>query len=188
MVELFWYKASTFAVTTNVITRVNNILFPFVWNPKTEYLARTTVTQSVSRGGLGVVDFKQKIAFLWSLWLCRYLSLSHGHLWSVYFDLSVSMVFPETTARSLFKRSVIPSYLIRRLPPFYASLIHHWVDLGGTLVAQQWVIPRPNLDPLPVAELTVRLSYSFLSCHQYVEHRAVEKFRALGIGVDWCHV
>lgn len=186
--SLFWYKASIFAVPANIITRINKLLFPFVWNRKTEYLARATVTQAVPCGGLGVVDFRRKVASLRSLWLRRYLSPDHDHSWTVYFDLSVSMVFPESTASSLFTRPVIPQYLIRKLPPFYASLLHTWVELGGTRVAQMWVIPRPNLDPLPVAELTARLTYSFLSCQHRAEHRAVEKFRALGIGVDWSHV
>lgn len=186
--SLFWYQASIFAVPALVITRINKLLFPFVWNRKTEYLARATVTQSVLHGGLGVVDFSRKVSSLRSLWLRRYLSPAHAHSWSVYFDLSVSLVFSTPTARSLFERPVIPKYLIRKLPPFYASLLYTWVELGGTGVAEMWVIPRPHLDPLPVSELTARLTYSFLSCHHRVEHRAVEKFRALGIGVEWGHV
>lgn len=42
------------------------------------------------------------------------------------------------------------------------------------------MIPRPNLDCLPVVDLTARLTYSLLSNQQLVELRAVSKFCAWG--------
>ena len=48
---------------------------------------------------------------------------------------------------SLFSGDNIPAYRIKRIPPFYASLVRTWVDLKGTRDGQQCIVPRPGLDP-----------------------------------------
>ena len=39
-------------------------LFPFVWSKKREWMARSSVIQPVSQGGLGIVDIAKKILSL----------------------------------------------------------------------------------------------------------------------------
>ena len=81
----FWYQATVFDVPKVVIHRINKILFPFVWNKKREWMARSSVTQSLTDGGLGVVDVARKISSLRVIWLRRFLSDQHRHPWSCFF-------------------------------------------------------------------------------------------------------
>ena len=57
--SLFWYHATVFDVPTIVITRINKLLFPFVWGKKREWMARTSVTQPLAAGGLGCGRVKE---------------------------------------------------------------------------------------------------------------------------------
>ena len=171
-----------------IVNRINKILFPFVWNKKKEWMARSSVTQPLTAGGLGVVDVSRKITSLRAVWLRRYLSGGVHRPWSSFFDYHVSLVFPNHDVASLFSGDNIPAYRIKRLPPFYASLVRTWVDLKGTRDGQQWIVPHPGLDPLPVEQISARFSYSLLSQYQHVEHRSVGKFHDLGIPVHWKEV
>ena len=45
-----------------VIHAINKIIFPFVWRKKCEWMARTSVTQPLSQGGLGIVDVSRKVS------------------------------------------------------------------------------------------------------------------------------
>ncbi len=100
----------------------------------------------------------------------------------------MSVVFSNTDVESLFARDTVPAYLIKRLPPFYASLVRTWVELKGTNDGGTWVIPRPGFDPLPVSEVTAKMTYSLLARYQHVEHRSVSKFHDLHLVVEWKHV
>jgi hypothetical protein len=181
----FRYQATIFDVPKLIVHRINKLLFPFVWNKKKEWMARSSVTQPLAAGGLGVVDVLRKISSLRAVWLRRYFSGPVHHPWSSFFEYHISSVFPNHDLASLFACDTIPAYRIKRLPPFYASLVRAWVDLKGTHDGQRWIVPRPGVDPLPIDQVSARISYSLLSQYQHVEHRSVVKFSDLGISVNW---
>jgi hypothetical protein len=151
-------------------------------------MAQTSVTQPLAVGGLGVVDITRKVSSLRAVWLRRFISLPGQHLWTCFFDHHVSLVFPHHDAIMLLSRDTIPVYLIKKLQPFYASLVATWVQLKGKCDAGLWVIPRPSVDPLPIDELTSSRCYSILSQYQHIDHRSLAEFRDLGIPVDWKRV
>ncbi len=148
-------------------------------------MARSSVTQALAVGGLGVVDVSRKIASLRTIWLRRFLSANNPHPWSCFFEYHVSMVFANQDVITVLSRNSIPAYLIKKLPPFYASILRTWVDLKGTRDGRLWVIPRPSSDPLPIGELSARSGYLLLSQYQHVDHRSLAKFRDWGFTVDW---
>jgi exonuclease III len=180
----FWYQATIFDMPKTVIFEVNKLLFPFVWNKKREWLARSSITQPVDRGGLGVVDVGRKVSSLRVIWIRRLLANSSGHPWMFFFNHHVQLVFHQDV-HSLFVRDTIPAYLVKRLPPFYSSLVRAWIDLKGTRVGGAWVVPRPRGVPVPTSEVSAKMGYSFLSDYQHVDHRAFAKFAQLSIPVDW---
>jgi exonuclease III len=186
--SLFWYQATIFDVPKTVITRINKILFPFVWSKKREWMARTSVTQPIRDGGLGVVDVARKVSSLRSIWIKRCLSSPTPHPWTSFFNHHVSNTFVNDDVMSLLGRDSVPAYKIKKLPPFYASVVRTWVDLKGCRIDNRWVIPRSDIDPLPIEELTARFTYLFLAKSNHVEHRSVAKFQDLGIPVVWNRV
>ena len=181
---ILWYQAQIFDVPKTVIFKINKILFPFVWGKKREWMARTSVIQPMVDGGLGVVDVSKKILSLHAVWLRRFLSNS-PHPWSVFFNYHVSLHFRHEAVADVLVHDPIPANLVKKLPPFYASLLCAWIDLKGNQNRGMWVIPRPSGDLLPVDELTAKVAYTFLLNHHHVE---LAKFHDLGLTVQWKHV
>ncbi len=69
--SIFWYQVTVFDMPKTIIHAINKILFPFVWRKKREWMARTSVTQPLSEGGLGIVDVSRKVASLRAVWWRR---------------------------------------------------------------------------------------------------------------------
>ncbi len=183
--SIFCYQATIFDMPRVVIKEINKILFPFVWGKKREWMARTSVTQSLCLGGLGVVDVARKVSSLRAVWFRRCLTID-PHLLTVFLEYYVDAIF-QCPLSALLEHDSIAAYR-NRLPPFYASLIRAWVSLRGCKVNGVWVIPRLSGDPLPVAQLTARFGYSVLSNYGHVDHRSLAKFRDLQVPVHWAQV
>ena len=62
--SLFWYLCSFLVMPDQVVTAVNANIFSFLWKKKPERLARVSVTQRTSHGGLGLIDMQRKIQSL----------------------------------------------------------------------------------------------------------------------------
>ena len=186
--SVFWYHATVFDVPKTVIAKINKTLFPFVWSKKREWMARSSVTQSLAAGGLGVVDVSRKIASLSTIWLRRFLSAANPHLWTCFFQYHVSMVFTNQDVTSVLARGSISTYLVKKLPLLYALIVRMWVDVKGMRDGRLWVIPRPSIDPLSIGELSAHSGYSLVSQYQHVNHRSLAKFRDWGFTVDWKRV
>ena len=69
--SIFWYLSSFLSMPDSTVSRINSRAYSFIWNKKREWLARTTVTQRPSQGGLGLVDLKRKISALHVMWICH---------------------------------------------------------------------------------------------------------------------
>jgi hypothetical protein len=160
--SIFWYQATLFDIPKTVIFRINKILFPFVWDKKREWMARSSVTQPLAQGGLGVVDAARKLLSLRAVWLRRYFS---PHPWLVFFDFYVSLHFGHPVP-DVLARAHIPAYLVKKLPSFYASVLRAWIALCGisddtfaTLVSRSMPCGRraPLHDGTRVREGTARV-------------------------------
>ena len=126
--SLFWYQATIFSVPKTVIHEINKRLFNFIWNKSREPIARTSIVQPRSRGGLGVINMTAKINSLRVIWLRRLLTETYAPPWPEMLAYHINKVFRQTTVE-LFQRDTIPAYLVRQLPKFYGSLISTWVEL-----------------------------------------------------------
>ena len=185
--SLFWYQTTVFDMPKTIIFKINKLLFPFVWNKKREWLARTSVIQPLHHGGLGVVDITSKLLSLRAVWLRRFFCHPH-HPWSSFFSYHIASTFSNQTVVQVLSRTRIPVYLINKLPPFYRGILSSWEQLKGASANNQWVIPRPHLDPIPLSDLTAHVSYTLLTAANRIDHRSVAKFRDLSIPVEWSQV
>ena len=147
--SLFWYQATVFDMPKTIIFRINKLLFPFVWNKKREWMARTSVIQPLHHGGLGVVDITSKLLSLHAVSLRRFFCHPY-HPRSSFFSYHIASAFSNQTVVQVLTRTRIPVYLINKLPPLYRGILSSWVQLKGASANNQWVIPRPNLDPIPL--------------------------------------
>lgn len=184
--SLFWYQATIFHIPKSVINKINQLLFPFVWGKKREWLRRSSVCQPLSSGGLGVVDVVRKLASLRAGWLRRFFTLP-AHPWTSFFHYFVFKIF-SVRVEALLVQDSIPVYRVNKLPSFYASLLHLWVALQPSNASGQWLIPNPVGMDIEILKVSSKLIYQVLSAQQHVDHRALAKFRHWDIPVHWNNV
>ena len=69
----FWYLASFLTMSPTVKKAVSSTAFSFIWNGKRERerVARSSLTQPSSSGGLNVVDLNNKISAFHAIWVRR---------------------------------------------------------------------------------------------------------------------
>ena len=180
----FWYQGTIFDMPKVVVHSINKILFPFIWNKSREPIARSSAVAPRLRGGLGVVHVGTKILSLRAIWLRRLLLSQYTIPWHAIFSHHISKVFKQDLD-TFFARESTPAYLIKRLPKFYQSMIHTWMQLKGRREGTSWLVRNHNTVPLPLAEVTASKTYSVLLESSLAPHKAIEKFNVMQIDVHW---
>ena len=126
----FWYLASFSCMPSDTIKAINSRLFSFIWQCKREWLARSSVVQPSSQGGLGVVDISWKIQSFHVLWVRRLLEhdLFHGPISSVviFRSLSPAPAWTESCPYHLDLSALLIPYR-----PFTAQSCHHGLPCPG---------------------------------------------------------
>ena len=69
----FWYLSSIACLPSTILQAINTRIFSFIWNQKREWLARSSITQRSSQGGLSLIDVQRKV-------LSLYIDLARHHL------------------------------------------------------------------------------------------------------------
>ena len=116
--SLFWYLASFSCIPPDILTAINTRVFSFIWQKKREWLARSSVTQRCSLGGLGLVDVQRKINSLHALWVRRLVE--HEHLpWVYFFRRHLTIAFSGCSLDRILLLPSAPKCALAALPPFY---------------------------------------------------------------------
>ena len=182
--SLFWYQATIFDLPKTVAHAVNKLLFPFIWNKHREPIARSSAVAPRHQGGLGVVHVGTKILSLRVIWIRRLLTSRYTVPWPALFSFHLQRVFKQNLV-TFFSRDTIPAYLIKKLPKFYQSVVHTWVQLKGRCEDNTWLVGHNDATSIPLAELTARCTYSVLLNSALAPHKAIEKFSTQQIQVHW---
>ena len=182
--SLFWYLASFICIPDQVIRNINSRLFSFVWKRKQEWLARSSVTQQSSRGGLGIVDVPRKVASLHVLWVRR-LVYSPDLPWFYFFRYFLRRAFAGRPLQQILLILSPSCTSMALLPPFYRSVMHSWFRLSRTFDAGEIVLRGHGSSSCPLKSLSARFAYQAFSQMDRTEHRCVEKFRSWGLTVHW---
>ena len=182
--SIFWYQATIFDMPKPVVHKVNKILFPFIWNKKKEPIARSSAVAPRPRGGLGVVHVATKLLSLRAIWLRRLLLSMYTVPWPPLLAFHVRDIFQQDLD-TFFSRENIPAYLIKKLPKFYQSMVHTWMQLKGRREANSWLVGHSNIVPIPLAELTAKRTYSVLLEFSLTPHKAIAKFSEMQLKVHW---
>ena len=182
--SLFWYLAPFICIPDQVIRNINGRDFSFVWKRKQEWLARSSVSQHSSRGGLGIVDAPRKVASLHVLWVRRLVD-SPDLPWFYFFRYFLRRAFPGRPLQQILLILSPSSTSMDLLPPFYRSVMHSWFRLSCTFDAGEIVLRGHGTSSCPLKSLSARLAYQAFSHMDRTEHRCVEKFRSWGLTVHW---
>ncbi|XP_046856058.1 uncharacterized protein LOC124449151 [Xenia sp. Carnegie-2017] len=182
--SIFWYQATIFDMPKTVVHAVNKLLFPFLWKKNKEPIARSSAVAPRLQGGLGVVHVGTKLLSLRTIWLRRLLLTRNTVPWPVLFTHHIGQVFKQDL-NTFFARVTTPAYLIKRLPKFYQSVVHTWLQLKGRHENDSWLVGHADTAPIPLAELTAKRTYSVLLKNVLAPHKAIGKFAAQQIVVHW---
>jgi hypothetical protein len=183
----FWYLASFLCLPDVEVKRINAQVFSFVWQKKREWLARTSVTQRISQGGLGVVDVTRKVGSLHVMWVRRLLdNPDHPCIW--FFQRSLRVAFAGRKLEQILLLPTPCQFDMNLLPPFYRSVMRTWFRFSRRLENGHILIQGPGTSSCSLGDLTASVAYRYLSHLDKSEHRCVGKYRDRGITVDWSSV
>ena len=176
-VSLFWYLASVEVMPKLVINNLNKLIFSFVWSKAYEPIRRTSLYLPPKDGGLGIVNVSLKISSLHALWMVRFL-LQPKEGWQSFFNyyLRSCLRIPDGTSTFDFlKQNRLVDLHIKKLPPFYSSVVSSWKSLQCIVDNDEWFLPTTPT-PTRLADITARKIYRHLLLSDPLPHRCIDKF------------
>ena len=179
----FWYLASFRCIPDTVVSAIKQRLFPFVWQKKREWLARSSLTQPLSRGGLAVVDVNRKVQSLHVMWVSR-LVANPDLPWFYFFRHHLHRAFVGRRLDQILLLTSPSQTAMGLLPPFYRSIMESWFRLPRSLDNGVIVI-HGFRSVCPVHDLSARFAYRELSRLDSTEHRCVQRYRSWNLAIDW---
>ena len=185
--SILWYLASFSCLPAGVIKQINSAVFSFIWQRKSEWLARSSVTQRPALGGLGVVDIPRKVKSLHVLWIKR-LTLHPDLPWTSFFRMYLRRAFPGRSTLQIFSLPSPPVYAMQALPPFYRSVMEAWFSLSRERVNDEFVISGGQNASCQLSSLSAKFVYDALSAQARTRHRCVERYRGWGLQCEWPNV
>ena len=130
------YLATVLPVPNWVLTKLNNLIWPFIWGSRIETVSRQSCHQPFSKGGLGIVNFivKSQALKLASVILSITSCDSKAFYFVKYlFGNRLASFRPEWRC---LRDNATPSALL--LTPFYTACLKALNSLCGILSRQDW--------------------------------------------------
>ena len=144
-----WYTASVYPMPEWVHTRVNTALYDFLWNSKTEQVARTTCQLPLARGGLAVVPPQEKARALKLRWVPCIGDPTCDSKWVYFARFWIGLTLSRKTKSWSFLRSnSVPKYIGGSPPLHYQHILT--------------AIDRLNLDLSLLPDYNVKTFYAKL--------------------------
>ena len=185
--SLFWYLSSYSWLPPYVLKTINSRVFTFVWQKKHKWLARSSVVQRCSQGGLGLVYMQQEIQSLHVLWLRRLIQ--HEYLpWAFFFRRYLTIAFAGCSLHQILLLSSASKSALDDLQSFYRSVVASWFALLQQLQNGKIVIGFPGASFCALRSVTASFVDSLLRTPQRTQHRCMEKYQSMGLQVDRNHV
>ena len=175
-----WYLSSVAPLRPDIISRVNQLAFRFIWNNHGEWLQRSSVCLPLRSGGLGMVHVDSKLASLHVMWVKRFL-VGPAHPCKSFFRHFLRRAFLAEPVDRIFLLQAVGQSTLRQLPRFYQSVLQAWLRIGTvTRHVHSWSI-NSGSSAIDLAQLTSKIAYRLL---RPVRHpRCLTTFASFH--VDW---
>lgn len=182
--SLFWYLAGFVYLPPDVALKINQTIYPFIWNKKRDPVRRSSLIQRPNQGGLGVTDVNAKVSSLLVMWIKRYLCTPRMP-WSAFFEHHLRRAFPGLTIHEILLLPGATHRDLKELPPFYRSVLSSWFQFPRQLTNGTIEILTSRGSPIPITNFHTKWAYRILLSLRHVEHRCLAKYRDWGFDVDW---
>ena len=184
--SLFWYLASFLAMPRHIADDINTRIFSFVWRRRRERLARSSVMQRISHGGLNLVDLGRKVSAFHCIWVRRLVQDAH-HPSTFFFKHFLRVAFAGCSVDQILLLPAPSQTALNLLPPFYRSVMVSWYQLSRRMENGTIFVEGPNTS-CPLSSLTVRFVYRQLLRLHCPVHRCVDRYCSWDIVVEWATV
>ncbi len=160
------YLCTIFPIPRDILSRINTIIFKFLWSGKNELVRRETVFQPISNGGLFLVNMQIKSQALLLNSLSKITDKNATAKWVFLARYWIGRSLSKyATLWSFLRSNLVPNSLYR--PPIYDSLL--------SLVNRF----RNRTDSMIKDNFTARNNHLLILKHQTVEPRSQDLWRVL---------
>ena len=153
----FWYLASFLTMSSTVKKAVSSTAFSFIWNGKCERVARSSLTQPSSSGGLNVVDLNNKTSAFHVIWVRR-LAQAPDHPSFFFSSRALRVAFAGRSLQQILLLPAPSPTAMNLLPPFFCSVMLAWFRLSRRLENGNIVVDGSG-SVVPLASLSICFAY-----------------------------
>ena len=126
--SLFWYLAKVFIVPKWVATSFDRLIWPFLWNGKTETVKQSVLYNPLPKGGLRMIHFRTKCKSLLVSNLSPFLESSRKCKWHYFAQYYLGRRLASLNTRwASFASNLIPNALL--LPVFYKDSLDALIEI-----------------------------------------------------------
>ena len=130
------YLSAVLCVPKWVISKVNNLVWPFLWGSRIETVSRMTCHQSLGKGGLGIFNFQTKSdSFKLASLICNLEDRESKSFFLTKYFLGSRLASCRPEWHSLCNNST-PS--TQNLTPYYEKCFSVLTTLRGIISRQEW--------------------------------------------------
>jgi len=129
------YCATSLVVPENIIVKLNNLFYNFLWSGKRDKIKRTVVIAEYEKGGLGMVDVKSQIEALHASIIRRLMDNTSGD-WKLIPRMYLNSLGNDFLILKMHFKNSSDSPCLKHIPLYYRKVILSWHKAGGGNVSE----------------------------------------------------
>ena len=126
------------------VTKMNTIMYHFIWSARMDKVKRATLINKIEKGGLKMIDLETMIQSQRIIWIKRFFKLTNDASWTFYMQYKCSKIGIQP--KDLLKCNLNPENLCITWPLFYHQMLFSWFHFkADTSMLSPWNIRRNTI-------------------------------------------
>ena len=117
-----YYAASVLHVPDDIVTKINDLIFKFIWNKK-EHVKRKVIIQDLKDGGLKMPEFRNKVKAMKIMWIKR---LAKDEKWSLISKTILNLPMPWS---QFVRCKSSEKYVVHQNNKFYRQILEYYYEI-----------------------------------------------------------
>ena len=139
------YTAHVILCPISVLTKIDKLMFDFLWGSPAVRVKRSYVTQDISTGGLNMIELKHHFNSIKIKWICRFIDDSQGK-WKCFFEYWFEKI---GGVQVILNCRCDPKFILTKmqlLPAFYRDIIYMYFLYKENIFAKKDNVLKENID------------------------------------------
>ena len=181
-----WYLLTVFVLPTSIVNQINRLLGSFIRDNKTPLVARSTLELRRHQGGFGLYNVQLKMAALHAIWVRRMMATDAGK-WTFFFRHYLRKAFLAEPVLRVFGFPSHSPASLRKLPPFYRSIVSSWHHVGGCHHSDGSlaIVHAINPSPITIENVSATITYKVLLTFELPTPRCKLHFPSVNWSATW---